>query len=43
MKSVLVGVILRGIVLLAGNEMCAVLAACPAVCVPAQGRGLAVC
>lgn len=38
MKSVLIGVILRGIVLLAGNEMCTVLAVCPAaVCVPAQG------
>lgn len=30
MKSVLIGVILKGIFLLSGNEMCTVLAVCPA-------------
>lgn len=41
MKSALIGVILQGIFLLAGNEMCRVLAVCPA-CVracPGQGAG----
>lgn len=41
MKSVLIGVILRGIFLLAGNELCAVIAVCPEClrACPGQGAG----
>lgn len=44
MQSVLIDVILKGIFLLAGNEICTVLAVCPA-CVracPGQGAGCVV-
>jgi len=40
MKSVLIGVILKGIFLLAGNEIYTVIVL--NVCVPAQGRELVV-
>lgn len=41
MKSVLIGVILKGIFLLAGNELCTVIAVCPeCLCAcPGQGAG----
>lgn len=44
MKSVLIGVILRGIFLLAGNKIYTVIAMCPAClrACPGQGAGYAV-